>query len=174
MNAKHVAKQRTPAQRPVHFAACALLLLASCSLVQAPAQDTQNAGSNPQITVSGLQGIGGAEILSDTQGVNFAPYLKGILNEIYVHWLPLLPEEAHPPQRLAGESQIRFTINPTGQVAAMHLDASTHSDSLNKAAWGAITAVGAFPQLPDAFHGPNLELRIRFKVNEDSSKKIGF
>ena len=40
--------------------------------------------------------MGGAEILSNTQGVNFDPYLRRILREIYDQWLPLIPEEAPP------------------------------------------------------------------------------
>ena len=113
-------------------------------------------------------GMGGAEILSDTQGVNFEPYLRRILREIYDQWLPLIPEEARPPLRKSGVTQVRFTILPDGTIGAMHLDNSTHDDALNKAAWGSITGVGQFPALPSQFHGPNLELRISYLVNEDS------
>lgn len=114
-------------------------------------------------------GMGGAEILSDTQGVNFDPYLRRILREIYDQWIPLIPEEARPPLRKSGTTTIRFTINPDGNIAVngMHLDGSTHDDALNRAAWGSITGVGQFPPLPSQFHGPNLELRITYLVNED-------
>ncbi len=111
-------------------------------------------------------GMGPAEILSDTQGVNFQPYLRRILQEIYDQWIPLIPEEARPPLRKAGVTQIRFTILPDGSIGAMHLDGSTHDDALNKAAWGSITGVGQFPALPSQFHGPNLELRIHYLVNQ--------
>ncbi len=113
-------------------------------------------------------GMGPAEILSDTQGVNFQPYLRRILQEIYDQWIPLIPEEARPPLRKSGTTQIRFTILPDGTIGAMHLDGSTHDDALNKAAWGSITGVGQFPALPSQFHGPNLELRIHYLVNQDS------
>jgi TonB family protein len=108
----------------------------------------------------------GPEILSDTQGVNFEPYLQRIMREIYEQWLPLIPEEAQPPLRKQGMTVVRFTINPDGTIAAMHLDGSTHDDALNRAAWGSITGVGQFPPLPKQFHGPNLELRIHYLVNE--------
>ncbi len=111
-------------------------------------------------------GMGPAEILSDTQGVNFQPYLRRILQEIYDQWIPLIPEEARPPLRKSGVTQIRFTIMPDGTIGAMHLDGSTHDDALNKAAWGSITGVGQFPALPSQFHGPNLELRIHYLVNQ--------
>jgi TonB family protein len=110
----------------------------------------------------------GPEILSDTQGVNFQPYLGRIMREIYEQWLPLIPEEARPPLNKQGVTQIRFTINPDGTIAAMHLDGSTHDDALNRAAWGSITGVGQFPPLPKEFHGPNLELRIHYLVNQQT------
>ncbi|MBE7159587.1 MAG: TonB C-terminal domain-containing protein [Rhodospirillales bacterium] len=113
-------------------------------------------------------GMGPAEILSDTQGVNFQPYLRRILQEIYDQWIPLIPEEARPPLRKAGVTQIRFTILPDGTIGAMHLDGSTHDDALNRAAWGSITGVGQFPALPAQFHGPNLELRIHYLVNQNT------
>ena len=113
-------------------------------------------------------GMGPAEILSDTQGVNFQPYLRRILQEIYDQWIPLIPEEARPPLRKSGVSMIRFTILPDGTIGEMHLDGSTHDNALNKAAWGSITGVGQFPALPSQFHGPNLELRIHYLVNQDT------
>lgn len=116
----------------------------------------------------GTQLGNGVDILSDTQGVDFQPYLQRILREIYEQWLPLIPEEARPPLMKQGVTQIRFTINPDGTIAAMHLDGSTHDDALNRAAWGSITSVGQFPPLPKQFHGPNLELRIHYLVNRST------
>ena len=114
-------------------------------------------------------GLGaGPEILSDTQGVNFQPYLARIMREIYEQWIPLIPEEAQPPLNKHGVTQVRFTINPNGTIAAMHLDGSTHDDALNRAAWGSITGVGQFPPLPKEFHGPSLELRIHYLVNQQT------
>jgi TonB family protein len=112
--------------------------------------------------------MGPAEILSDTQGVNFNPYLQRILREIYDQWIPLIPEEARPPLRKSGVTMIRFTILPDGTIGGMWLDGSTYDDALNKAAWGSITGVGQFPPLPSQFHGPNLELRIHYLVNRDT------
>lgn len=113
-------------------------------------------------------GMGPAEILSDTQGVNFNPYLQRILREIYDQWIPLIPEEARPPLRKSGITMVRFRILPDGTIGGMWLDGSTHDDALNKAAWGSITGVGQFPPLPSQFHGPNLELRIHYLVNRDT------
>lgn len=112
-------------------------------------------------------GVGtGVDILSDTMGVNFDPYLKKIMREIYNTWIPLIPEEARPPLNKQGITQIRFTILPDGHIGGMVLEGSTHDDALNRAAWGSITGVGQFPALPKEFHGPKLELRIHYLVNQ--------
>jgi len=108
----------------------------------------------------------GVDVLSDTMGVDFNPYLRRILHDIYVTWLPLIPEEARPPLNKSGETLIRFSILPDGRIGAMRLDGSTQDQALDRAAWGSITGVGTFPPLPKEFHGPNLELRIHYLVNK--------
>jgi TonB family protein len=133
-------------------------------------QTSEHASSSQQVKDGTTQAGPGSqasstEILSDTRGVDFGPYLRQVLPMIKSLWLPLIPEEARPPQNLQGETVIRFTINPDGKIGAMHLDASTRQMKLDRAAWGAIRAVGEFPPLPTEFSGPNLELRIHFKVN---------
>jgi TonB family protein len=140
--------------------------------MQQAMRGSQSAGSDRSVGIQGGSGgskLGqGVDILSDTQGVNFQPYLQRILREIYQQWIPLIPEEARPPLRKQGTTQIRFTINADGTIAAMHLDGSSHDDALNRAAWGSITGVGQFPPLPKQFHGPSLELRIHYLVNQDT------
>jgi len=123
-----------------------------------------NYGSNSPVEHQGLNT--GVDILSDTMGVDFNPYLHRILHDIYVTWLPLIPEEARPPLNKQGETLIRFSILPDGRIGAMRLDGSTQDQALDRAAWGSITGVGQFPPLPKEFHGPNLELRIHYLVNK--------
>ena len=122
-----------------------------------------NYGDNAPIAHQGPNT--GVEVLSDTQGVDFGPYLRRILGDIRRTWIPLIPEEARPPLNKQGETLIRFTILPDGRIGAMALDGSSHDDAINRAAWSGITGVGQFPPLPSSFHGPNLELRIEFLVN---------
>jgi outer membrane biosynthesis protein TonB len=134
-------------------------------------QAIQNSAKHPgggSISTGGSSGplnMGGVDILSDTQGVNFEPYLRRVLRQIYQQWLPLIPEEARPPLSKQGVTQIRFSIGPDGNVSEMHLDGSTHDDALNRAAWGSINGQ-QFPPLPKQFTGPSLELRIHFLVNK--------
>jgi len=120
-------------------------------------------GANAPVAHQGLNT--GVEVLSDTMGVDFAPYLRRILSDIRRTWIPLIPEEARPPLNKQGETLVRFTILPDGRIGEMHLEASTHDQAIDRAAWGGITGVGQFPPLPSNFKGPNLELRIAFLVN---------
>jgi TonB family protein len=113
----------------------------------------------------------GVEVLSDTLGVDFGPYIKRILRMIYNSWVPLIPEETRPPLNKEGSTLIRFTIGKNGIVTAMTLDASTHDQAIDRAAWGGIQGVGQFPPLPANFQGPNLELRIQFSVTHERRKE---
>jgi len=109
----------------------------------------------------------GTKILSDTQGVDFSRYLQRLLSDVKKNWLPLIPEECHPPLNKKGITGVRFTIQPDGKISAMHLDYSTHDVAIDRAAWGSITGMGQAQPLPREFHGPNLELRIEFQINQD-------
>ncbi len=109
----------------------------------------------------------GYEILSDTQGVDFMPYIRRLLSLVRAGWIPLLPEETRPPLSKKGTTLIRFTIKADGTLSYMHLDDSTHDRALDEAAWGGIKSVGQYPPLPSAFKGPELDLRIQFLVNQD-------
>jgi outer membrane biosynthesis protein TonB len=117
-------------------------------------------------TSRGGGNFGGTEILSDTMGTNFGPYLRRILSDIKRNWDPLLPEEARYPLNKQGETFIRFTIGKDGKILAMTLEDSTHDIAIDKSCWNAIKAEGQFPPLPTEFPGPNLELRIHFLVNK--------
>ena len=107
----------------------------------------------------------GLEVLSDTLGVDFGPYIKQLLRMVRAAWVPLIPEETRPPLNKEGTTLIRFRIEPDGRVSSMNLDDSTHDDAINRAAWGGITGVGQFQPLPKEFKGPNLELRIQFIIS---------
>ncbi|HEY6763916.1 MAG TPA: TonB family protein [Candidatus Sulfotelmatobacter sp.] len=110
--------------------------------------------------------LGALEILSDTQGVDFGPYLQRILQEVKEHWYSLIPESA---QMKKGKLAIEFAITKDGQVAGMKLIATSGDTALDRAAWGGITASNPFPPLPTDFGGPYLALRFRFFYNPDKS-----
>ena len=134
------------------------------------AQRGQGGEDGPPHPIHGHTGANtGVEVLSDTLGTDFGPYLKRLLRSTRAAWIPLIPEECSPPLNKTGMTLVRFTIQPNGVVSAMHLDDSTRDQAIDRAAWGSITSQGQLPPLPATFKGPNLELRIQFNIYNDGS-----
>jgi len=106
--------------------------------------------------------MGALEILSDTQGVDFGPYLQRILQEVKENWYRLIPESAEMKK---GKLAIEFAITKNGQVADMRLVVSSGDVALDRPAWGSITGSNPFPPLPSEFTGQYLTLRFRFYYN---------
>ena len=109
------------------------------------------------------------EILSDTQGVDFGPYLTRVVHVVRINWYNLIPEVARPPLLKKGKVSIQFAIMPNGSVAGMQLVGPSGDVSLDRAAWGGITASNPFEPLPQEFHGPYLALRFNFYYNPDKT-----
>jgi TonB family protein len=109
--------------------------------------------------------MGPFNILSDTQGVDFGPYLTRVLQSIKTNWYNLVPEEARPPLMKHGKVSIRFLITPTGKVSGLYIERPSGDVPLDRAAYGGITASDPFSPLPQEFHGPYLALRITFFYN---------
>src|SRR5579862_1412954 len=103
--------------------------------------------------------MGPLEILSDTQGVDFGPYLDRVLQAVRMNWYAIIPEEARPPLMKKGKVAIEFVILKDGKIAGMNLRAGSGDTALDRAAWGGITASVPFAPLPGEFHGPYLALR---------------
>jgi TonB family protein len=110
--------------------------------------------------------MGPFEILSDTQGVDFAPYLQRILQVVRQNWYLLIPESAEMKK---GKLAVEFAITKDGNVADMRLVASSGDVALDRPAWGSITNSNPFPPLPREFNGPYLTLRFRFYYNPDKA-----
>ena len=106
--------------------------------------------------------MGNLEVLSDTMGVDFGPYLQRVLHDVRQNWYTAIPESA---QMKHGNLIIEFAITKDGKVAGMKLIASAGDTPLDRAAWAGITASDPFPPLPSDFGGPYLALRIRFFYN---------
>ncbi len=109
--------------------------------------------------------FGNLEVLSDTQGVDFGPYLSRVVDAVRRNWYTLIPEAARPPLLRRGKVAIEFAILPDGRVAGMKLMGESGDVSLDRAAWGGITASNPFAPLPSAYHAPYLALRFRFYYN---------
>ena len=110
---------------------------------------------------------GGLEVLSDTQGVDFGPYLERIVFIVKRNWYNVIPEEAMPPIMKKGKVSIEFAILKDGKLAGMRLVGQSGDISLDRAAWSGITASNPFPPLPTQFTGQYLALRFHFLYNPD-------
>jgi len=109
---------------------------------------------------------GAVDILSDTQGVDFRPYMQRLLENVRANWYQLIPKCA---ETMKGKLAIEFAIHHDGRVADMRLVATSGETVLDRAAWGSIAHSSPLPPLPNKFNGPYLALRLRFYYNPDKS-----
>ncbi len=110
--------------------------------------------------------VGNLEILSDTQGVDFGPYIQRILQDVRQNWYHLIPESAEMKK---GKLALEFAIMKDGRVQGLQLTATSGDSALDRPALGSITASDPFPPLPKEFNGPYLALRFRFYYNPDKA-----
>ena len=120
-------------------------------------------GQNAPSRHGGMNGA--VDVLSDTLGVDFGPYLQRVIYDTKRAWYPIIPEEAQPPINKQGKLAIRFKILPDGSVKSMTLELPSGDVALDRAAWGGITGASPYPPLPKNFKGPFLELRFYFLYN---------
>jgi TonB family protein len=116
----------------------------------------------------GTAGIGGIEILSDTQGVDFNDYLRRIYYIVKGNWIAVMPPSVELGE--VGEVSLVFKIYPDGKVVQSDptLVYSSGKEPLDRAAVSSIRSSNPFPQLPSQFHGPYLELRYTYCYNEQT------
>jgi TonB family protein len=121
---------------------------------------------------SGARAQGNLDVLSDTMGVDFGPYLARVVRDVKANWYNLIPEAARPPLMKKGKVAIEFAILKDGRVAGLQLTGSSGDVSLDRAAWGGITGSNPFPPLPSEFGGQYLALRFSFyyNLNTDGSE----
>ncbi|HZR57193.1 MAG TPA: TonB family protein [Terriglobales bacterium] len=113
--------------------------------------------------------MGPLEVLSDTMGVDFGPYLQRVLHDVKMNWYNLIPESARAPLMKKGKLTIEFAIMKDGRVQGMRLAATSGDTALDRGAWGGITSSSPFPPLPSEFGGQYLGLRFTFFYNPDKA-----
>lgn len=114
--------------------------------------------------------MGALDILSNTYGIDFAPYLQSLLKEVRKNWYSLIPAS---DQMKKGKLAIEFAITKDGKIADMKLVATSGDNQLDRYAWGSIAALNPFPSLPKEFPDPYLLLRLRYYYNPDKSDLDG-
>jgi TonB family protein len=113
---------------------------------------------------------GALEILSDTRGVDFGPYLRRLRQAVQDHWDPLIPQSAMPPEMKKGVVVLEFAILKDGRVAGLRVVRSSGDTPLDRAAYGGITYSDPLPALPGAFSGDYILLRASFYYNPDKNE----
>ena len=114
---------------------------------------------------SGAKALDQAEILTDTMGVDFGPYLTRIVQIVKQNWYNLMPPSVYPPILKQGKLSIEFVILKDGKTANMTVHTSSGDVALDRAAWASITASTPFPPLPKEFPGQILGLRFYYFYN---------
>jgi TonB family protein len=120
----------------------------------------------------GKQGAayGALDVLSDTMGVDFGPYLERVLHDVKMNWYLHIPESAKAPIMKKGNVSIEFAILKDGSVQGMKLVYTSGDVALDRGAWAGITDSNPFPPLPTEFGGQYLALRFKFLYNPDKSE----
>lgn len=158
---------------PISIIAAAILCSGSATGAQnAPSGTLQSPPSTATSEELNSQSpIGGVEVLSDTEGVDFKDFLVQWHRITETTWQQLTPKEAGTRGLQSGTVAIRFKIMPSGKMmdGGMVLEERSGNSQLDRAAWDAI-AKSAYPQLPEEFHGPYLELRAHFVYKNHLAK----
>jgi outer membrane biosynthesis protein TonB len=117
------------------------------------------------------QGRGGpkaldqAEVLTDTMGVDFGPYLARVVQIVRQNWYSLMPPSVYPPIFKQGKLSLEFVIMKDGTVQGLARDTTSDDPALDRAAMASITASTPFPPLPKEFPGKLLGLRFYYFYN---------
>jgi TonB family protein len=117
------------------------------------------------------RGRGGAkaadqvEVLTDTMGVDFGPYLTRVVQIVRQNWYSLMPPSVYAPIFKQGKLSLEFVIQKNGQVDQLVLHTPSGDVALDRAAMGSIKASDPFPPLPKEFPGKLLGLRFRYFYN---------
>jgi hypothetical protein len=112
--------------------------------------------------------LGGVDVLSDSLGVDFGPYLQRVLKIVKQNWYSLTPPSARAPKMTRGVVSIEVVVLKNGKVKGMKLVGTTVDVPMGNAAWHSITDT-RFPPLPSEFPGPYLALRLNFIYNPAKS-----
>jgi TonB family protein len=106
--------------------------------------------------------LGPMEVLTDTMGVDFNPYLQRVLHDVKQNWYALIPESASWKK---GVVVLEFFILKDGTVAGLKVVGTSGDAAMDRPAYGSITGSNPFPPLPKEFPGPYLGLRFSYYYN---------
>lgn len=105
----------------------------------------------------------GPQILSDTMGVDFDPYLLRVYLAVRRNWYAVIPEIARLGKR--GRVVLQFHILRNGSVQSLSLEDPSGTPSMDSAAMSSIRLSDPFPPLPGEFPGADIRLRFVYFYN---------
>jgi outer membrane biosynthesis protein TonB len=142
---------------PLSVLVCFAVVVVVPMIAQTPPQDAKK-------NASPSRDLGAIEILSDTKGVDFGPYIERLHDVVQARWEPLIPPVALPPEMKSGTAVIGFAILQDGTIKAMRMVRSSGDFRMDRAAWFSIST-DPLPKLPDTFKGEYILLQCAFRYN---------
>jgi len=119
-------------------------------------------GSGLNLPPSPGRAASALELLSDTKGVDFRPYLIQVLASVRRNWFAVYPESAR--MGLRGKVEAQFIIARDGSIPKLVI--VLHSvPALERAAVAGIDASHPFPPFPSEFSGDRIVLKLTFSYN---------
>ena len=103
------------------------------------------------------------QILSDTHGVDFRPYIIRVLTAVRRNWQAVIPESARLGRR--GVVTLQFAIAHDGSVPRLVISIPSGTEALDRAAVAGVSASDPFPPLPSEYTGNDLRLQLVFTYN---------
>jgi TonB family protein len=103
------------------------------------------------------------QLLSDSTGYDFKPYLIQVLAAVRRNWMAVIPESAKMGRR--GNVLIQFIIDRRGGVPKLVIATSSGTEAFDRAAVAGVSASNPFPPLPADFKGDQIRLQLSFNYN---------
>jgi TonB family protein len=107
------------------------------------------------------------EMLTDTQGVDFGPFLQSTYRSVRREWFAGMPPAIEKGDK--GVVSITFRVQQDGKVPAdsLKIVSSSGKKEFDDASLDAIRSVAPFDHLPSKFSQPFVELRMIFYYNTE-------
>ncbi len=110
------------------------------------------------------------QIITPHEGVDFTGFSADLVRVVKRNWYARMPSEAKQNMKIKGRVVVGFGIQNDGQLSNVpKVEVSSGNKALDEAAVSAIRASAPFEHLPEAFKGPNIDLRLTFLYNQPLS-----
>ena len=103
------------------------------------------------------------QLLSDSNGFDFKPYLMQVLASVRRNWMSVIPESVKMGRR--GQVLIQFIIDRHGTVPKLVIATSSGTESFDRAAVAGVSMSNPFPPLPPDFKGDQIRVQLAFRYN---------